>query len=288
MSFDKSEMAAAAVAPAVDEMVREHWGLVGHLVQQRLATVPVHVTRDDLMSAGLLALVTSAHAYEAGRGVPFASFAGARIRGALLDELRGMDWATRSVRARSRSVDAAHSQLTASLGQPPTPDQVATALGVEVGELVGLRSDLARANLVSLDGTSRPGGKVVPEASDGPEALLLLREKLGYLHGAIAELPERMRLVVVGYYFEERLMTDIGAALGVTESRVSQLRAEAMDLLRDGMNSQLDPLIAAHPRRSRRATAARDAYCGAIADNGSLASRLARSTTGGDMLRQAG
>lgn len=280
---------SAVNSPTVDELVKDNWPLVRHLVHERLAKVPAHVSRDELMSAGLMALFVSAQAYEPRRGVPFVHFAAIRIRGALTDELRGMDWATRSVRGRARDVDAVRGRLTTVLGHTPQQAEIAAAMGVEVGELKGLQTDLARASVLSLDGfSSRSGDELVPEASAGPESLILLREKLGYLHGAIAELPERLRLVVVGYFFEQRQMAGIASDLGVTESRVSQLCAEALRLLRDGLNSQLDPLLAAEPRSSRRATAARDAYVGAIADNGSLASRLALSTTGGDMRARVG
>lgn len=272
--------------PTVEQLVQKNWPLVRHLVHERLASVPAHVTRDELMSAGLMALVVSAQGYDPDRGVPFVHFAAIRIRGALMDELRGMDWATRSVRGRARDVDAVRGQLASSLGHTPHADEVAAAMGVHVSELDLLQSDLARANVLSLEGFShRVGDELFPEASAGPESLILLREKLGYLHGAIDELPDRLKLVVLGYYFEQRQMTSIATELGVTESRVSQLCAEALRLLRDGMNSQLDPLMKAEPCQSRRATAAREAYFGAIADHGTLGSRLSLSTAGGDMRR---
>lgn len=278
-------LSMAGVGSAVEYLVEENWPLVRQLVQERLANVPGHITRDELMSAGLIALVVSAQGYNPDRGVPFVHFAAIRIRGALMDELRAMDWATRSVRRRARDIDTVHNQLAATLRRTPHAGELAAAMGVEVSELEGLQSDLARAKLLSLEGLpSGAGDQLLPEVSAGPESLILLREKLGYLHGAIAELPDRLRLVVVGYYLEQRPMTGIAAELGVTESRVSQLCAQALRMLRDGMNSQLDPLIPARPCQSRRAAAAQQAYFGAIADHGSLQSRLALSTAGGDML----
>lgn len=272
--------------PTVTELVEENLPLVGHLVRERLAKVPAHVRRDELTSAGMMALVVSAQGYEPDRGVPFARFAAIRIRGALVDELRGMDWATRSVRGRAREVESVRGQLAAALDRTPRTDEVAEAMRVSSKELDLLQADLARASVLSLQGFAPgSGAELPPEASAGPESLILLREKLGYLHDAIAALSERLRFVVGAYFFEQRQMSDIAAEMGVTQSRVSQLCAEALCLLRDGMNSQLDPSALDNRCQSGRAAATRTAYFGAIAERGTLSSRLAMSTLRGDMLR---
>jgi RNA polymerase sigma factor for flagellar operon FliA len=275
----------ASTPATVTELVEQNVALVGHLVRELLAKVPAHVGRDEMVSAGMMALVISAQNYDAARGVPFARFAAIRIRGALMDELRSMDWAARSVRGRAREVEAVRSQLAATLGRTPRTDEIATAMGVAVSELDSLQSDLNRASVLSLQGFApETGGELLPDSSAGPEALVLLREKLGYLHDAIAELPERLRFVVTAYFFEQRQMTDIAAELGVTESRISQLRAEALKLLKDGMNSQLEPAAIDDAPRSARAASSRSAYFAAIAGRSSLANRLAMSTPRGDML----
>jgi RNA polymerase sigma factor for flagellar operon FliA len=260
--------------------------LVGHLVREVLAKVPAHVSRDELTSAGMMALVVSAQGFDPSRGVPFARFAAIRIRGALLDELRGMDWAARSVRGRAREVEAVRGQLAALLHRVPRSDEIAAALGMTVGELDALQSDVARASVLSLQGFApETGAELVAETSAGPESLLLAREQLGYLHDSIAELPERLRFVVISYFFEQRQMSDIAAELGVTESRISQLRAEALVLLRDGMNAQLEPTaVDTDTKRSGRSAATRAAYFAAIADRSTLDGRLAMSTPRGDML----
>jgi RNA polymerase sigma factor for flagellar operon FliA len=274
----------------VDELVEQNVPLVGYLVREMLARVPAHVSRDELTSAGMMALVVSAQGFDASRGVPFARFAAIRIRGALLDELRGMDWAARSVRTRAREVESVRAQLSAALGRTPRNEDIAAAMGISVADLDALQTDTARASVLSLHGFApESGAEVLAEPSVGPEGLLLRREQLGYLHDSIAELPERLRFVVTGYFFEQRQMSDIAAELGVTESRVSQLRAEALELLRDGMNAQLEPSAPRQsPKRSRRATATRAAYYGAIAERSTLAGRLAMSTPRGDMLPGAG
>jgi RNA polymerase sigma factor for flagellar operon FliA len=230
----------------------------------------------------------AAQSYDEERGVPFARYAAIRIRGALLDELRSMDWAARSVRTQAREVDNIKQQLAATLGRTPRPDEVAAALKITVGELDAIQYDVARAKTLSLQGFApETGPELLADNSAGPEALLLFREKVGYLHQAIEALPERLRYVVVGYFFEQRQMADLGAELGVTESRVSQLRAEALRVLRDGMNSQLEP-EAVTPAGRGRGAAGRTAYLQAVAGGGTMATRLARTTPEGEMRPSAG
>jgi RNA polymerase sigma factor for flagellar operon FliA len=273
----------AAVSPIdreLEDLIRANMPLVGHLVREMLGRVPSHVNRDDLTSAGLAALVTAAKAYDPERGIPFARFASARIRGALLDELRGLDWASRSVRHRARRADVARQELTAALGRTPTAAELAGALGVGVDEIESVEEDVQRAVVLSLQGfTTGVAEEMVTERTAGPEDLLLHRERIGYLHHAIEALPERLRQVVTGYFLEERPMAEIAAELGVTESRISQLRAEALTLLRDGMNSQLDPDLVTDAQRPEGCVARRKAsYYAQVAARGDLRSRLAMTT----------
>jgi RNA polymerase sigma factor for flagellar operon FliA len=260
-----------------EDSVRQHMPLVGHLVREMLARVPAHVNRDDLLSAGYAALVAAARGFDEDRGVPFARFAAARVRGALLDELRGLDWASRSVRQRARRTDSARQELTAELGRTPTIGEVAGRLGCTVEDIESADDDVQRAVVFSLQGFATAGADdMVTEPSPGPEEMLLRRERLGYLRDAIEVLPERLRTVVTGYFFEERPMAQIAAELGVTESRVSQLRAEALVLLKDGMNTHLDPALAAEsPAKEGCVARRRTAYYAQIADRGDLRSRLA-------------
>jgi RNA polymerase sigma factor for flagellar operon FliA len=136
---------AVARERALEDLVREHLPLVGHLVRQLLGRLPSHVSREDLVSGGMAALASAAKAYDPSRGVPFASFASTRIRGALLDELRGLDWASRSVRSRARRVDAVREQLTATLHRVPTDAEVADAMGLAPNELHSVTDDVQRA-----------------------------------------------------------------------------------------------------------------------------------------------
>jgi RNA polymerase sigma factor for flagellar operon FliA len=277
LSVNTASAATATGSPSsVEDLVRSHLPLVGHLVREMLGRLPAHVSREDLVSAGMAALATAAKAYDPQRGTPFGSFATARIRGGLLDELRGLDWASRSVRSRARRIDTAQQELTAALGRTPTTTELATALGVGVNEIQSVDDDVQRAVVLSLQGFAAGTAEdMVPERTAGPEDLILHRERIGYLHHAIDALPERLRLVVSAYFFDERPMTEIAAELGVTESRVSQLRAEALVLLRDGLNAHLDPELVDPAERPGGCVARRrESYYSAIAARGDLRARL--------------
>lgn len=275
---------ADAALPSANELVEQNLPLVGHLVREILGKVPAHVSRDDLTSAAMMALVVAAQAFQPDRGVPFARYAAIRVRGALLDELRNMDWAARSVRSRAREVDAVRNQLTAALRRSPRPTEVAAVMGISVSELSALDRDLARAQTLSLEGFAPDTGPAtIPDRQDGPEALLLLREQLGYLQDAVDALPDRLRFVVIAYFFEQRQLAAIGADLGVTESRVSQLRADALAMLRDGINVHLE-LVPTTPPRSKRTAERRQAYADVVGA-GSLSSRLARTNARGEVRR---
>jgi RNA polymerase sigma factor for flagellar operon FliA len=264
-----------------ETLIRENMALVGHMVREMLFKVPPHVHRDDLASAGYTALVTAARSYDTGRGIPFGKFAAARVRGALLDELRSMDWATRSVRARARRADQARQELTAKLGRTPNPTELAELLGVGVGELSNVDDDVQRAAVLSLQGFAAGTAEdMVTEASMNPEELLLHRERIGYLHDAIAVLPQRLRFVVEASYLQERPLAEVAAELGVTESRVSQLRTEALALLKDGLTTHMDQQETGNAKDGCVARR-RAVYASQIAARSTMASRLGATTVEG-------
>ncbi|WP_229069799.1 sigma-70 family RNA polymerase sigma factor [Actinoplanes sp. DH11] len=275
--------AAVLTAAEQEELIRTHMPLVGHLVRDMLSRIPNHIHRDDLTSAGLHALVTAARGFDPERGVPFNRFAGTRIRGALLDELRSLDWATRSVRSKARNTDTTRQELTTTLGRSPSAEELAQALGTTTTDLQRTDTDVQRATVLSLQGfTTSSADDLVTERAPGPEEMLLRREQIGYLHHAIASLPDRLQTVVTEYFLRERPMADIAADLGVTESRVSQLRAEALSLLKDGLNTHLNPELAPVPENPESIVARRRAsYYANIASNTNLRSRLAMTNEHG-------
>jgi RNA polymerase sigma factor for flagellar operon FliA len=259
--------ATAASTAEIDALITSAIPVVTYIVRETMGRVPSHVSRDDLTSAGLAALVSASKSFDACRGVPFAKYAATRVRGAVLDELRGIDWASRSVRRRARDLDATRAQLAGILGRLPSAEEVAEAVGMTLAEIAQNDEDIARAQVLSLQGAQDASmDDVLPCAGPTPEQLVEHRERLAYLVEAVAELPERLRIVVCDYFLEERPMAEIAAELGVTESRVSQMRAETLVLLRDALNHELDPtLLAPHVRPTGPAARRRDAYFAAVA-----------------------
>ena len=247
----------ASAEPGTTGLVLANLELVTHAVRELSGRIPAHVSREDLTAAAALALVQSARAFDPARGVPFAAFATRRMRGALLDELRALDWATRSVRRRDREVVETRHRLYARLGRVPTDTELAAAAGLSARELSAHAADVARACVGSLDAV--PGDLLdglVGRRPVEPDTVLLHREQLAYVRDAVAALPARLATVVRGSFFEDRTTASIAAELGVTESRVSQMRTEALGLIRDALDAvtETDPdaAAAAAPGVARR------------------------------------
>ena len=223
--------------------------LVKHVVYQVAVHFPRHVDREELARAGALGLVEAARRYDEDRGVPFERFAAQRIRGAILDSVRAADWAPRSVRLLARRLESAEQQLASELGRLPDIDETAKALGVTKDELARLRDRLFRSVVLALDHeTSADTDEdltLVDILSDDnavePSEELETRELHNYLRDAVKLLPERQRLVIVGYFLEGKTSKELARFLGVTESRVSQLRSEALRNLKLGIEAQYDP-----------------------------------------------
>lgn len=260
-----------------EQLVEQNLPLVGHIVRETMTRIPAHVLREDLMSAGLMALVQAARSYDPDRGVSFSGYAATRIRGAVVDELRGLDWASRSVRRRARQVDDARSRLSVTLGRSATDAEVAAALGIGLGELDSHKGDMSRAVVMSLQGFEDSSvDDLLPATGTTPAETLEERERIAYLHDAVENLPERLRIVVEGYFFGEQPMVELAEQLGVTESRISQLRAEAVVLLRGALNSALDPeLVPTHDRPEGCAARRREAYYASVAAHRTFTARLA-------------
>jgi RNA polymerase sigma factor for flagellar operon FliA len=257
----------AAARADEGRLVRDHLPLVQQAVSDLSSRLPRHVHRDELYSAAMLGLAQAARSFDPGRGIAFERHASNRIRGALLDELRSADWASRSVRSRARSLRQAADGLTSRLGRSPTPAQLALELGVEVDAVHRLLEDVHRATVLNYDSIVEQGGdELLPTGDGSPETVLLDRELRAYLTDAVVALPERLRRVVVASFFKEQPMHQTAAELGVTESRVSQLRAEALALLRDCLNAHLDPeALPPEPRPNGRLARRKAAYYAAVA-----------------------
>lgn len=208
--------------------------------------------------------------------MPFGRYAIRRIRGALLDELRSADWATRSLRAKVRQRDAVQDALAAKLGRAPTAAETSKVMGVTVDALQRLDIDLHTSVVLRLDviATAAGADALLPAVGRTPEAALVERERQAYLRDAVDSLPARLRLVVRGCFFEERPMRDLAADLSVSESRISQMRGEALRLLREGLNSQLDPDLLPPPAVGGTAARRKASYFSQIAARSSYRDRL--------------
>lgn len=259
---------------AQDQLVVENLALVGYHVSEIIRRVPTHVQREDLAAAGSLALVQAARAYDAALGVPFARYAATRIRGAIVDELRAMDWATRGTRRRTRRLAELTERLTGQLGRAPESEELAEAMGVGVAEVRKVRDDIK--HLVSLDADAARSAATVSDQALTPEDRVIVDERLRYLTAGVAELPDKLRTVVEGLFFQERPVAEIAAELGVTASRISQLRSQALEMLRDAMNSALDPDLAPVPSAAPGvAERRRLAYYAAVATRAGVAAAQA-------------
>lgn len=220
-------------------LVESHLALVGYSVNEVLARVPSHVCRGDLMSAGAMALVRAARSFDDTKGVPFARYASVRIRGALVDELRSMDWVSRGVRRRARAASEAADALTSRLGRTPTKEEIARAMGVSVDEVHSAQAD-AHTRVLSMDACEGAVGAAIVDSSIGPLDALVSAERIEYLRAGIACLPDKLAYVVEQLFFHDRPVVELAEEMGLTRSRISQLRSEALGLLKEGLQSNLD------------------------------------------------
>ncbi len=221
-----------------DRLILTYAPLVKYVAGRVGSGLPAHVDEEDLVSYGLLGLMGAIDRFDPTRDIKFETFAIARIKGAIIDELRSLDWVPRSVRSRAREIERAMTDLEKTLHRAPTDEELAEKLGLTEDELDDSLTDISRSSIAALDelwtisGSSGDQVSLIDTIEDttGPEpqaalAQTELREALGE---AIARLPEREKLVVTLYYYEELTLREIGDVLGVTESRVSQLHTKAI------------------------------------------------------------
>ena len=220
-----------------DRLILTYAPLVKYVAGRLGSGLPAHVDEGDLVSYGLLGLIGAIERYDPSRDIKFETYAIARIKGAIIDELRALDWVPRSVRSRAREIERAIAELESKLGTAPTDEQIAAKIGISVDELGESLTDIARSSIAALDELWSVSGEgdqislmdtIEDESGPRPEAALDQTEMREALADAIARLPEREKLVVTLYYYEELTLREIGEVLGVTESRVSQLHTKAI------------------------------------------------------------
>jgi len=231
-----------------DGLVHQHAELVKRIAYHLAGKLPASVEVADLIQAGMIGLLEAAGHYTAGKGASFETFAGIRIRGAMIDALRKLDWAPRSVHRKAREAASALREVELETGREARDVEVAERMGVSLDDYHKVVMDAASCQLTSLDDADN-GTEVMDKAAD-PQAEVQGSEFREALAGAIAELPERERLVMSMYYDDELNLKEIGAVLKVTESRVCQLHGQALVRLKARLAQWRDGEA---PRNLRRA-----------------------------------
>src|ERR671936_784502 len=235
---------------ARERLVVAYSPLVKFIAGRMASGLPSHVEESDLISYGLLGLIGAIERFDLDREIKFETFAVARVKGAIIDELRSLDWVPRSVRARARDVEKAHAELEGELQRSPSDEEMAQKLDITVDEFQESLLEIANSSVLALDDLwtfadpEGGGGQISvldtihdPNAVD-PETEAHTSELKDRLADAIESLPERERLVVALYYYENLTLREIGEVLGVTESRVSQLHTKAVLRLKARLQSE--------------------------------------------------
>lgn len=241
----KARPPVSAVEGSDRETIIRSFAPVIRTMANRLAfRLPAYLDAEDLVSVGIIGLMDAMQKYDPSREAKFKTYAEFRIRGAMLDEIRSMDWIPRSVHERIGLLQKTHTELLHTIGRPPTEEEVAEALKMSVKELDNFLLQAQGAVIISIDelGVHDPGGnKVLRMLADTkhPDPLSMVvhesvREQLGK---AIEQLPEKQRLVLTLYYYEELTMKEIGGILNVTESRVCQIHTKAIIRLKSRLQS---------------------------------------------------
>lgn len=216
-----------------EQRILEHYPLVRSIAGRMVRRFPSNVELDELVSIGVVGLIDALERFDEGRGVPFRAFAEIRIRGAIVDALRSSDHVPRSVRRKSARIEAERTRLRLSLGREPTRDEMASALQMTPAAYDALVSDAEIRRLISLESVvdDEVGLTIGDQVSDGGPSVedrWIDDETTEEVIAAVQRLPEKERKVVMEYYFEEKQLRAIGAEMGVTESRVCQIRTQAV------------------------------------------------------------
>ena len=237
---------AAGDVDARDALLHDNLSLVYHVARQLARGLAADADVDELVSAGTMGLMSALEAFDTGRGLAFSTFAVPRIRGAILDDLRRQDHVPRSVRRKTRSIASARETLTRALGRSPEPNEVATELGVDAPTLWRWLADVEGAVHVTLDrcagdrdDTSAAPAELLGNGDEAADERLSREEEVARLREAMLELKDQERTVLSLYYFEELKAREIAEVMGVSESRISQIRSKALGQLREALAPML-------------------------------------------------
>jgi RNA polymerase sigma factor for flagellar operon FliA len=224
-----------------DQLILNYSPLVKYVAGRLASSLPQTVDTADLISYGIFGLIDAIEKFDPGRAIKFETYAIARIKGAIIDELRAMDWVPRSVRSRAREIEGSYIALENQLKRVPTDQEVSDHMGITLKEFQAILAKLSYTSVVSFEelwvgGEREDGqsalGSIRDDAAEDPVAIFESAEIKDILAGAIERLPEREKTVIALYYYEGLTLKEIGQVLGVTESRVSQLHTKAVLRLR--------------------------------------------------------
>lgn len=218
-----------------DALLRDHLPLVQRIAQRLKARLPASVEFDDLLQVGLIGLLRARDSYDPSQGASFATYAGIRVKGAMLDEIRSQDWLPRSVQAQFRRVAEAIDAVDARVGRPAQDTEIAAELGLSIDDYQQLAAELACARMVPIEDSVEAGQATVADAD--PFEAVGAEGSRAALAAAIEALPEKERLMMSLYYSDDLNLREIGAVLGVSESRVSQIHGQALARLRAGLGA---------------------------------------------------
>ncbi len=233
--------------PLKERIVLEHTALIRYIVNRIAVRLPSHIDLDDLHNTGVIGLMDAIDKYDPDKNCKFKTYAEFRIKGAILDQLRSLNWVPRSIRQKSRRLEQAYSEVEQRLGRSATENEIADSLGLQLPEFHFLLNQVRGISMVNLDELRSGGDMDQPMYGDifedvkaeNPFASLKTRELRHAVAECIGSLPEKERLVISLYYFEDLNMKDIGNVLGITESRVCQIHTKAVARLRAKLRSIL-------------------------------------------------
>ncbi len=227
-----------------EELIMKYAPLVKYISDRLAIRMPPHISRDDLNSAGIIGLFDAIDNFDSSRGIKFETYASYRIRGAIIDEMRKLDWIPRSVRKEIQKIEAAITSVQARLGRAPEDEEIAQEMGASLEEYYKIIDRTYNVKLLSLDepafGSSNTTVNKIESGNPSPFEKIKKSELEKVIASALAHLPEKVQTVISLYYFDEMTLKEIAEIMGLTESRISQIHSKAIIILRTKLKAYIE------------------------------------------------